>query len=151
MSCYRHGYSWPSLVTSPYRSSPLASLQGYILYPHIAAVCMFELVVLLLPRHMWGSIGVHHLWAHINTAVLMHYLAGEKAWWQLQKNVVSNIEQVLVATPHKAPTIRPPASLSKSDIIIIQVYLKLSHSRLYIVCQKTYGKIKIKFKLFSWG
>ena len=38
-------------------------LQGYIPYPHIAAICMFELVVLLLPGHMWGSIGVHHLWA----------------------------------------------------------------------------------------
>ena len=25
-------------------------------------------------------------------------------------NVASNIEQVLAATPHKAPTIRPPAS-----------------------------------------
>ena len=37
---------------------------GYILYPHIAAVCMFKLVVLLLLGHMWGSIGVHHLWAH---------------------------------------------------------------------------------------
>ena len=52
---------------------------------------------------------------HINTAVWMHYLdanktAGEKARWQLHKNVTSNIEQVLAATPHKAPTIRPPAS-----------------------------------------
>ena len=35
----------------------------YIPYPHIAAGYMFELVVLLLPGHMWGSIGVHHLWA----------------------------------------------------------------------------------------
>ena len=49
--------------TSPHRSSPLAGLQGYIPYPHIAAVCMFELVILLLPGHMWGSIGIHHLWA----------------------------------------------------------------------------------------
>ena len=45
----------------------------------------------------------------------MHHLdanktAGEEAWWQLHKNAASNIEQVLVATPHKAPTIRPPAS-----------------------------------------
>ena len=32
-------------------------------YPHIAAVCMFELVILLLLSHMWGFIGVHHLWA----------------------------------------------------------------------------------------
>ena len=29
---------------------------------------------------------------------------------QLHKNAASNIEQVLAATPHKAPTIRPPAS-----------------------------------------
>ena len=63
MLCHLHGYPWPSLATSPYRSSPLAGLQGYIPYPHIAAECMFELVVMLLPGHMWGSIGVHHLWA----------------------------------------------------------------------------------------
>ena len=43
-----------SLTTSPYRLLPLAGLQGYILYPHIAAVCMFKLVVLLLLGHMWG-------------------------------------------------------------------------------------------------
>ena len=36
-------------------------LQGYIPYPHISAVCMFELVVLLLLGHMLGSMGVHHL------------------------------------------------------------------------------------------
>ena len=29
---------------------------------------------------------------------------------QLHKNAASNIEQILEATPHKAPTIRPPAS-----------------------------------------
>ena len=45
----------------------------------------------------------------------MHYLdanktAGEEARQQLHKNVASNIEQVLAATPHKAPTIRPPDS-----------------------------------------
>ena len=45
----------------------------------------------------------------------MHYMdankaAGEKARRQLHKNAASNIEQVLAATPHKAPTIRPPTS-----------------------------------------
>ena len=64
MSCCQHGYPWPSLATSPYHSSPPAGLQGYILCPHIVAVFKFELVVLLLHGHMWGSIGVHHLWAH---------------------------------------------------------------------------------------
>ena len=51
----------------------------------------------------------------INTVVWMHYMdanktAGEEARRQLHKNAASNLEQVLAATPHKAPTIRPPAS-----------------------------------------
>ena len=51
----------------------------------------------------------------IDTAVWMHYMdankmAGEEARRQLHNNVASNIEQVLAATPHNAPTIRPPAS-----------------------------------------
>ena len=45
----------------PIISSPLAGLQGYITYHHIAAVCMFELAVLLLIGHMRGSTGIHHL------------------------------------------------------------------------------------------
>ena len=45
----------------------------------------------------------------------MHYLdadqlAGEKAKRQLHKNDVNNIEQVLEATPNKAPTVWPPTS-----------------------------------------
>ena len=59
MSCWWHGYPWPSLATPPYRSSPQAGLQDKIPYLHIAAECMFVLVVLLLPGHMWGSIRVH--------------------------------------------------------------------------------------------
>ena len=44
----------------------------------------------------------------------MHHLdanktAGEEARRQLHKNAVSNIKQVLAATPHKTPAIRPPA------------------------------------------
>ena len=51
----------------------------------------------------------------VDTTVWMHYLdanktAGEEARRQLFKNVAGNTEQVLAATPHKAPTIRPPAS-----------------------------------------
>ena len=63
MSCCQHGYPWFSLATPPYRSSLLAGPQGYIPYPHRAAVCSFELVVLLLLSHMRGSIGEHPLWA----------------------------------------------------------------------------------------
>ena len=36
--------------------------------------------------------------------------AAEKARRQLHKNAASNLEQVLAATPHKTPTVRPPAS-----------------------------------------
>ena len=35
--------------------------------------------------------------------------AGEEARWQLHKNAACNPEQVLAATPHKTPTVRPPA------------------------------------------
>ena len=37
-------------------------------------------------------------------------MAGEQARRQLHKNAANNIEQVLAATPHKAPTIWPPVS-----------------------------------------
>ena len=45
----------------------------------------------------------------------MHYLdanetTGKEARRQLHKNAARNIEQVLAATPNKAPTIRPPVS-----------------------------------------
>ena len=51
----------------------------------------------------------------IDTAVRMHYMdsnktAEEEARRQLHKNVASNTEQVLAATPHKTTTIRPPDS-----------------------------------------
>ena len=36
--------------------------------------------------------------------------AGEEARRQLHKNAASNLEQVQAATPHKTPTVRPPAS-----------------------------------------
>ena len=41
---------------------------------------------------------------------MCYIIAGEEARRQLHKNVASNIEQVLAATHHKAPTIRAPAS-----------------------------------------
>ena len=48
-------------------------------------------------------------------AVVSILLYGEVARRQLHKNVASNIEQVQAATPHKAPTIRPPASHHEPD------------------------------------
>ena len=67
MSCYQHGYPWPSLATPPYHSLLPVGLQGYILYQHRAAVCRFELVVLPLVVHVNGSTGVHHLWTLLFT------------------------------------------------------------------------------------
>ena len=50
----------------------------------------------------------------IDTAIWMHYMdsnkTDEEAKRQLQKKAASNIEQVLAATPHKTPTVWPPAS-----------------------------------------
>ena len=48
----------------------------------------------------------------------MHYMdanktAGEETRWQLHKNAACNPEQVLAVTPHKTPTVRPPAPLSR--------------------------------------
>ena len=63
MSRRLRGYPWPSLAISPYHSLPPAGLQGYIPCPHIAAVCKFVLVFPLLHIHVWGSTGVHRLWA----------------------------------------------------------------------------------------
>ena len=68
MSCHQHGYPWLSLITSPYHSLPLAVLQGYIPYPHIAAVCMFELVTQLLLGHMWG---VHRSTSLMSSSLLL--------------------------------------------------------------------------------
>ena len=44
------------------------------------------------------------------SGIHLNKMAGEEARRQLHKNVVSNIEQVLAATPNKVPTIRPSAS-----------------------------------------
>ena len=56
---------------------------------------------------------------HIDTAIWLHYMdanktAGEEARWQLHKNATCNLEQVLAATPHKTPTVRPPAPIMKT-------------------------------------
>ena len=61
MSCRQHGYPWPSLAISTKRSSLLVGPQGYIPYPHRAAVCRFELFIQLLLGHVRGSMGEHHL------------------------------------------------------------------------------------------
>ena len=68
MSCRKHGYPWPSLATSPYGSSPLAGLQDYFPYPHIAAVCMFEVVVLLFAR---PYVGVYRSTSLMNSSLLL--------------------------------------------------------------------------------
>ena len=62
--------------------------------------------------------------SRVDTAVWMHNLdagktTGKEARRQLHNKAASNTEQVLAATPHKAPTLRPLAShhekLSKLD------------------------------------
>ena len=47
------------------------------------------------------------MWIHYMDA---NWTYGEKAWRKLHKNAASCIEQVLEATLHKAPVVRPPAT-----------------------------------------
>ena len=61
--CFQNHHYHHLVVTSSYHSLLSAGPQGYVPYPHRAAVCRFELVALLLLGHVKGSIGVHHLWA----------------------------------------------------------------------------------------
>ena len=141
MSCRQHGYPWPSLTTSPYRSSPQAGLQGYIPYPHIAAECMFELVVLLLPGHMWGSIGVHHLWARpcFSSSVLHVWFVMGGRWsysWCLDSN--GNEEEFQIP---QTPSLKPhhqmcslSLSLSLSLLMVIKwFFFILMSSLLYSI------------------
>ena len=59
--------AWISLTLSHHFSlSFIAS--GRIPYPHIAAECMFMLVVLLLPGHMWG---VHKSTSLMSSSLLL--------------------------------------------------------------------------------
>ena len=65
--------------------------------------------------HIDTCIHTHmHTHTHTHTHTWMHYMdanktAGEETRWQLHKNAACNPEQVLAATPHKTPTVRPPA------------------------------------------
>ena len=92
MSRRQRGYPWPSLAISPYHSSPPAGLQGYILCPHIVAVYKLVLVVLLLHIHMWGSTGVHRLWARpcFSSSVLRVWFVWlvQFSWWGASVRIV---------------------------------------------------------------
>ena len=68
LSCCQHGYHWSSLATPPNRSSLLVGSQGYTPYPHRAAVCRFEMVVLLLFGHMTG---VHRSTSLMSSSLLL--------------------------------------------------------------------------------
>ena len=61
-------YPWHSLATSPYHSSPLAGLQGYIQCPHRAAVCKFELV---RPAFAWPYVRVHRSTSLMSSSLLL--------------------------------------------------------------------------------
>ena len=66
---------------------------------------------------------------HIDTAIWVHNMdanktAGEEARRQLHKNAACNLEQVLAATPHKTPTVRPPASYHKKLFKLDEPYMQ---------------------------
>ena len=63
MSYRQHGY--PTLTTFPYRSSPLAGLQGYIPYPHIA-------VLAGRPALVRPYVGDHRSTSLMSSSLLLH-------------------------------------------------------------------------------
>ena len=80
----------------------------FIIWFIIASKNFSEVISSTVTQFLPGS-------GHIDTAIWVHYMdsnktAGEEARRQLHKNAASNIEQVLAATPHKTPTVRPFAS-----------------------------------------
>ena len=97
MSRHQHGYPWPSLATSPYYSSPLAGLQGYFLCPHIAAVCKFELVILLLLGHVWGPISkLKNSLKVLKKLFFLQWLNTKTCWRQVKiENQKNNYKEIL--------------------------------------------------------
>ena len=67
MSCWLHGYPWPSLATFPNRSSPQAGLLDNIPYPHIVAECMF----VLRPAFARPCVGVHKSTSLMSSSLLL--------------------------------------------------------------------------------
>ena len=65
-------------------------------------VCMFELVFLFLLGHMWGSIGVHHLWARpcFSSSVLHVWFIyfGQFSWWEAGGRIVGALLGVAART-----------------------------------------------------
>ena len=79
----------------------MAGLQGYIAYPHIAAVCMFELVVLLLLGHKRGSMKR----SFFQAAVVSILLNGCTTWTltkRLEKKLDGNYTRMLRAILNKS-------------------------------------------------
>ena len=94
---HQHGYPWPSLATSPYRTLHLAGPQGYTLYPYWGAVCRFKLVALLLLGHVKGSIGVHHLWARpYFSSCILHVWFNEFYFFKLSEKFAEVTKSFLV-------------------------------------------------------
>ena len=67
MSCHR--YPWPSLATSPYPSSPLAGLRGYITYPHTLAAVWY--VRAGHPAFARPYVGVHRSPSLMSSSLLL--------------------------------------------------------------------------------
>ena len=65
---------------------------------------------------MWNANSFVQIWTRVAVSIAYdsnHLITNASIRIRIEniyKNVVSNIEQVLAATPHKAPAIRTPAS-----------------------------------------
>ena len=130
--------------------------QGYNPYPHIAAVCMFELIILLLNGHMWGSIGVHHLWARLCFSisvlrVILESLMPLKNWFSSharcsESSLKYPIRSVSFFTSFKHNFIAYHSSKVSDCILEIHHLWQSGFSRVYCtiftinaMCERTYN------------
>ena len=110
---FKHRGHSKEVICRGLRPSPPNEYHMYITSHNLMA--NFQPIIIIFYRHifiMFIIIFHHHIIfiAFINIFYYhnyyrIHYILLQ----QLHKDVASNIKQVLVTTPHKAPTIRPPA------------------------------------------
>ena len=85
----------------------------------VCCVCAYVFICMCMHVYMYACMCMPFFSlpgsGRIDTAIWLHYMdsiktAGEEARRQLHKKAACNLKQVLAATHHKTPTVRPPAS-----------------------------------------
>ena len=140
MSCRKHGYPWPSLATSPYRSSPPAGLQDCIPYPHIVAVCMY--VRAGRPAFARPYVGVHRSTSLMSSSLLLqqcanylYYIEIFDKWnyYYLMGKLKTTKLFVKKSALMMRLKIKLPSNYSLTNQVCNRIWLWITHKSLYAV------------------